>query len=872
MIAAIESGRDLIVPDPHRAAALRLAWARHQRQLGREVWSTPRIHVWEDWLTQCWREAQQPVVAAATQLLSATQERALWEEVLGALSAGRPDEPSLTLHAAALMSAAARATQAELALAGTALSREEQLLPVALAEVRKACSERGLLSLRLAPAGSLAFVAQFPAPLICGQQRLTALQRTLAQRHWPGQSLLADAPAMPVPAPVLVRAADLEQELAACAAWCLRQMQRDAGARLLVICACGEPALGIQGEMLWRQLMVAGVDAEDATRRRWLAVQGGEPLLHQALIADALLALDLAGNQGEIETAQLLALLRSAYFDIGGARGACQLADWFGARALARYSRVALQSALQAAAKSIPAAPRLARFIGTLHEAGATRRQGTTAWAAQLTAALDDAGFARFAPLDSREQQRLARWHALLDEFASLDAVLPPLSLLDALSRLRRLARQARHGAASADAAITLTDELSDPVAGYDGIWVLGLAETRWPAAPRPDPWVALAEQRRAGWPEAGARERREQAQWALACWQRRGAELILSHPEREADVTHRPTPILPSDSVWNPPLAGEPYAPRHGRSQAATDQQLPPVATGPGVLELGGGSARLERQQDCPFRAQAEWRLGASAPATFFDGIPNILRGKLLHGLLQELWRELGDQARLLALDAAAEQAMLLRCWHSALHATLEAQWLSRPVLDRERGRALRTVARVLELERERAPFIVRERELSLRWQGAGASLGLRIDRIDQVGADFVVVDYKSGAVPGIALHRGELQPLQLALYAAALWQRGTPVSAAALLQLKPSGPAISGIVAKDGMLPGRVQQVEDWQPLQQQWQQSLLALLARHLSGEATLTRDRGNCRHCHLPALCRRAGADVAEAEAGVASGDE
>src|SRR5690606_18788991 len=124
-------------------------------------------------------------------------------------------------------------------------------------------------------------------------------------------------------------------------------------------------------------------------------------------------------------------------------------------------------------------------------------------------------------------------------EFAALDAVLAPMSGSMALQRLRRLAAQARHQPASADAAITFSTHLADPVAHYDGIWVLGLAEGRWPAPPRPDAWIALSEQRRAGWPEAGVTQRREQSLWALECWRRRARQLVLSHPLREGDLVH---------------------------------------------------------------------------------------------------------------------------------------------------------------------------------------------------------------------------------------------------------------------------------------------------------------------------------------------
>ena len=110
LVAAIEAGRELIVPDRHRAAALRLAWARRQQQLGSAVWGTPSIHTWDAWLTRQWRNALQRGAAPPLQLLGASQERLLWEEVLAQLAGTGGDEAAFTLHAGALMRAAAQAT------------------------------------------------------------------------------------------------------------------------------------------------------------------------------------------------------------------------------------------------------------------------------------------------------------------------------------------------------------------------------------------------------------------------------------------------------------------------------------------------------------------------------------------------------------------------------------------------------------------------------------------------------------------------------------------------------------------------------------------------------------------------------------------
>lgn len=763
-----------------------------------------------------------------------------------------------------MMLAAARATQAGIDPQRLALGREESMFARALQAVRQECQVRGLLSLRLAGADALGFLQQVRAPRIAGERSLTALQAALGSRCWPGESLLLPSGEPRATSVQHLRAVDLEQELAACAAWCRAHVERDRSARLLVMSACVEPSLSIQAAMLWRALS-GGAPLEENEQARWLAVEGGEPLLHQALAADALAALELAGSD-DIDIAALQALLRSPYCGIGEEAARLRVAAWLGEQGLARWPREGLLGALRGLAAREPAAGDLAAWFSAAHQGlGSGAQAGATGWAGRFTGVLDAAAFARAAPLDSREQQRLSRWNELLDEFASLDAVLPPLSLHSALARLRRLATQARHQAASADAAITLTANLADPVAAYDGIWVLGLAESSWPAAPRPDPWVPLAEQRHAQWPESGATQRREQALWALRCWQARGGELVFSHALRDGDVVHRPSPLVGEAALWRDCEAAVP-APTVGHSQEASDQALPPLAPASGegasrgeIPLLPGGTSRLVAQQACAFRAQAQWRLGAEPAPLLSHGVPPSLRGRLLHRLLQELWQQLRDQQRLLALDEAGEADLVSRCWEVALRDTPSAQWLAPAVLGRERERALRTVHGVLRLERARMPFSVEHNEQSAHWQGAGARVALRIDRIDRVGDDTVLIDYKSGAPGRIGLHEAELQPLQLALYATALAQQGRPVVSAVLLNLHPADPQFAGVTAcEDVPVPG-LRAVADWSQASGLWQQQLVALMAQHLSGEATLALDRTACRRCHLPALCRRAAAD-------------
>lgn len=811
------------------------------------------MHTWESWLAQQWRRASLAQgLSGDVQLLNPRQEQALWEGALRQL--GGDDPEMLSPHGAALMRAASQASQSLLTLARTASTDEERLLAEALRLVRDLCRSRGFLSLNLAGPDELGFLAGSAPPAIVGQRQLTPLQQRLQQLYWPETSILLE-PARRAVAPELHRAAHLEAEVEACARWCLAHLQEDGSRRLLVVSAWQDPGAQAQGAMLWRALAQGNV-AREEQRHVLLAVEGGEPLHHQALVADALTA--LATSDEWIESTQLLQLLRSPYLDFGTVGECCDLAQRLGSWGLARWRSAALRDALARVAGNSPAAVRMQGWLDAarslLDEAP---RRSATEWAQCFTLCLGAAGFVSAGQLDSRDAQRLARWGELLDEFAGLDLTLSPMTAQAALQHVNRLAQQAVHQAATGDAAITFTTQMQDPVVPCDGIWVMGLTENRWPLPPRPDPYVPLHEQRRCDWPQAGVTQRLRAAQWLQQRWQDCAVNLVMSYARTEGDVRHRPSALLiRTDWTWTDADSTEGSVPS-AAGQAVSDRTLPRMSAEELARPLRGGVERLRIQQECAFHAQAQWRFGAAAPERLTDGIPSKLRGMLLHSLLEGLWGELKDQQHLLEVTPDAQPALIRRHWDAAVQENRRAgvEWLADGVLELERQRAARVIDRVLKLERERAPFAVRLRENEFTWKIDAASLTLRMDRIDETGTGALLVDYKSGAAGTIGLHKGEARPLQLAAYVVALAAGGSHVDGALLLSLKPAQLGYSGAADESEPLPRRVKPVADWPRVVEQWQQELQQLVAAHLDGTARLAESPRACEYCHLSAFCRR-----------------
>ena len=83
------------------------------------------------------------------------------------------------------------------------------------------------------------------------------------------------------------------------------------------------------------------------------------------------------------------------------------------------------------------------------------------------------------------------------------------------------------------------------------------------------------------------------------------------------------------------------------------------------------------------------------------------------------------------------------------------------------ERREQRRAIGHLLALERTRPPFAVVETERELHGQIGGLDLRLRVDRVDRVGDQLVVIDYKSGAIRKAPWRGARMEAPQLPLYA---------------------------------------------------------------------------------------------------------
>jgi RecB family exonuclease len=227
----------------------------------------------------------------------------------------------------------------------------------------------------------------------------------------------------------------------------------------------------------------------------------------------------------------------------------------------------------------------------------------------------------------------------------------------------------------------------------------------------------------------------------------------------------------------------------------------LPPLP----LARVKGGARLLELQAQCAFRAFAELRLGAAPLEEPQAGFDRRLRGVVLHEALRDLWSRLRGQKALASLSAPAREQLVAAAVDAAL-AVITPAGTGQAAIALERDWQCQAISRLLDLDRQRTPFTVVETERPLAISIGGLELQLRVDRTDRVGADLVLIDYKTGSTKVSAWRGARMDAPQLPLYAvlhpdrpAGIAFAGVGAAAAKYVGVGRDGVAIEGMKAAE-------------------------------------------------------------------------
>ena len=862
--ATLERGGTVLVPSRQRAHALGLAYSSAQLAGGRRVWPSPDVLPLEAWLT---REIERFVAGndrsrSVPRLLSAAEEWLLFRQCTAEATGGLDLVNRVSL-AESLRRASGLAADLRIDLRAIAepADTEAGLLAAVHHAVLQRCNALGAASVSVALTGlpcvgdeRPVLFAGFAAP----SPRLQAITAARAQYGFES-SYAPRADAAVSVSPHVVTPADEREELERIAEWCQRRLTAQADARLLILL----PGSGGRRERLAAliQQCFPGHEAQSL-----IAIEGGQPLASLPMVAHALGSLALlAGEAMGIES--LLEWLRAPWWTEPGPAARAGLDLWLREQGRLRLDLASLLTTLRRAPAALagPAKALSGRLEGA---AGSVRASSVNPreWSESFETALEILGWPGAGTRDSAEQQTLARFHELLEELGQLSAAAQTLTLPIAVRWLTERAGLTPYRPSDDDATVTISPMYADPVARYDGLWVAGLNAESFPQPVAPDPFLPLAAQVAAGWPAATAAGRLEEARAHIAAWRATAGELMLSAPARAEDIELLPSPLL---EEWRTPARRPPKArgsiwlpARLHRPGLLTQWRDDVGVAWSSQLPLPSGTRSLELQNQCPFRAYAELRLGSQKLGMPEPGVAPDARGQLLHTALQQLWDRLGDSRALTELAPQALDELVGTCVEAAALSLEGADENSvpRPALARECRRTARLIRRLLdEIERKRAPFRVRHTEYASRLRVGGQELRLRIDRLDALeSGGIAILDYKSGRRVSPDWYGERPSHPQLLAYLAAV---GEDVVAMATVNVTAREVRYDGIAVSEALLPkvagvkaaaGQAQEV--WQARVREWHGLVERWAVAFAAGQAAVDPKPRACDFCHVTSVCR------------------
>jgi ATP-dependent helicase/nuclease subunit B len=854
-MAAVTAGHTILAPNTELAAALFDAVERAHQDAGRDVWPTPRVRDFGSWLRE--RHAGRQLTGAASlRVLSDIDERELWRALIESSDVG---EGLVDPTGAARAARRARRAIHEYGIPLRAIadhssaSEESRMFLDWNRQFDQRCRQLDCIS-----ADEL--LAQTPPSADPVTWIESPVWRPMARQWLLRHGRMLAAPGnVPRIAARRLNAASPAAELAAIADWALTGLRSSERFRAWVCI----PDLNLR-----RAEVVDALDAALAPRRFSLsgsadaapyAVAGGTPLAEFAPVRAALETLD--ASLGPVAFERFSALLRAPELQASAAEaGAAALLDLL-LRAQGP-SEADLATWLAVAERIAPA--------GDIGSAALQRLQGArralenlrgdhpiSRWVPAWITALELAPWALRHRWSSTEYQAAERFRELLGKLATADSLFGTLSRRAAQRILRRAAHDTAFQVQTGVPPIWVSGQLIDPWLNYDGLWVSGCNDQRWPPPVEPIPLIPVRLQRDFGVIAAAPES---QLQFALELqnrWTARAGHCVFSYADPGDGRSAAASPLLPDTTAPASPALPRPHWRALLQAQPALERLTDEVAPAVGPGERTRGVSTLRAQSRCAFRGFAETRLRCERLERPVPGFNDRERGELIHHALEHIWSVLHDSSALISLSSDAQLRLLDDGVTRALARVCRIRDPGPRWRQRERERMGSVLAKWLDLERQREPFEVEQLEHATQQaRHGGLEFAVRIDRVDRLAdGTRVLIDYKTGLAA--ADWRGERPDNpQLPIYALL-----RPAALVAVAYGRVNAGECSFIAEAERAAifkpNGRKSPLEGMPTLAaliDVWARRIENLAADFAAGKAAVAPTLRACKTCRLQGLCR------------------
>ncbi|MFA6303209.1 MAG: PD-(D/E)XK nuclease family protein [Legionella sp.] len=623
----------------------------------------------------------------------------------------------------------------------------------------------------------------------------------------------------------LFSAADTKQEYQQLISWLKLQLEQGKQNIGVVIPDLQDQARGVQ------RLMQAHFDSSV------IDISLGQSLGEFPLIAQALMCLHI--QEESITPNQSALLLQSPY--IGNAQ------EEFLARSQFLQDNYLMQepslSLKQLIVELHKQAPKLAQILERIHPY--PESAFINDWITLFQHRLNLLGFPGDSGLNSENYQCYNRFTAVFDEFRQLALITAQLTKTQALDAFTKLINNTIFQAQKTKAPIHICGLLEASGCEFDSLWVMGLTDNCLPQKVRLNAFIPTQMQRDLEMPHCLPAKELQFAQETLQRLRNGSKQVVFSYSELTGDNPNIPCALINS-------------FPQMSRLELPTPTQeqitlIPITETYKLPLKIqetiSGGTSLLANQAQCPFKAFAEHRLKAKPLPPANEGLGHLEKGQVIHKIMELIWTSVGTQEQLIQLSADALDALIETSIHKALR---EINFISHIIQEIELIRLKRLVLSCLDWEKQREAFSICALEQSYKITLAGLEFKVRVDRLDQVGDNKWLIDYKS-SLPS-SKPWNEERPLEPQLLLYALLDE--KINTLLLVQLKTGQFSCSGFSEEKHNNKG-ISTIKNtsWEECKTTWRQQLTLLAEEFQQGHCPpQPANPSICHHCDFNNLCR------------------
>jgi len=889
LLHQLDRGNLLLLPSARAARELRSAFDAHQRTLGHAAWEPAAALSWQQWTSALWSDL---VVAGSESrlLLNAAQEHSLWREII------RDDTTHRTLGSLDTLAELAQSAwslaasyNATANLRGAGFHHDSRIFSQWAAEFSKRCAANGCLSSALLEDALRRHVASGALPPLetlqlagfgditpAQESLLTALHErgTTIERH----DLVAAPDTEKLRGSVI--AANPREELQLAARWArgYLEVHRDSHPRVAILIPnLGEDHAELDGvlrEVLAPELQSITADLS-STPCETSAIT---PLASLQMISSAL---DLAHwTLGPLSIERISALLLSPCLGSSEQRDALARFD---AHTLRQQTLLrpeidiaGVLSLLTSRDLETPPIASWLRDVASLAQRAASIKTATFAdWMEHIRALLAAALWSGTDPartLTAAEFEAARAWDGVLDLVSTLDFSGRRISFHAALDALDLQAQRTIFAPPNTHAPVQVMSVAEAEGCLFDAVVFLRATDANWPAPQHAHPLLPWSLQRSLAMPGTDAARAAERSRAFTAGLLERTGSILFTSAAENNDGKLRPSPLLSEFGLQQlSPAQLLPLGPTQPHVEPETipdDTPLPPFVS----QEIRGGAAVLQAQAACGFQAFARFRLNAQDLDTVDLGFDAPESGSRLHSALQFFWKQIETQEALRKMPPEDREQALRLCVDQAMakHLPPRGAW-DEAYLVLQKQRMVSLLLGWLDLELQRSPFRVRDRETDLQVSVGPLTLDVRFDRIDMLQDGFALIDYKTGIAGHPNQWKGDRpDDPQLPLYA--LLDGEDELRALAFAKVRAGEMKWLGYQSQPGILPpSRVNEVVDLQQKIGEWRTSLTQLAHDFADGKAAVDPKQypQTCDRCAQRLLCRLDPATLAPA---VETGEE